>query len=158
MLLSQACVVYLFWVYFCWPVLTSNIFHCGIPIEMAKQSIKWGLDFYHITALCTVWFLNFHPENTFTDVLRTDWFSLKFFISVSVIKLAMFKILYGHFYFYLFTYSKVSIKHDLRPILSCRTRNSATQKTSAPATAHNLLFWWSQLATATLKEIYSTSY
>ena len=40
-------------------------------------------------------------------------------------------------------------KHDLLPILSCRTRNSATQNPSAPATARNLLFWWSQLASAT---------
>ena len=50
-------------------------------------------------------------------------------------------------------------KHDLRPILSCRTRNSATQTPSAPATARNLLFWWSQFAsaTATLLNLYSTS-
>ena len=49
-------------------------------------------------------------------------------------------------------------KHDLLPILSCRTRNSATQNPSAPATARNLLFWWSQLAsaTATLLNSYST--
>ena len=40
-------------------------------------------------------------------------------------------------------------KHDLRPILSCRTCNSATQYLSAPATARNLLFWWLQLASAT---------
>ena len=38
-------------------------------------------------------------------------------------------------------------KHDLLPILSCRTRNSATQNPST--TASNLLFWWSQLASAT---------
>ena len=31
-------------------------------------------------------------------------------------------------------------KHDLLPVLSCRTRNSATQNPSAPATARNLLF------------------
>ena len=36
--------------------------------------------------------------------------------------------------------SKKIPKHDLLPILSCRTRNSATQKPSAPATARNLLF------------------
>ena len=42
-------------------------------------------------------------------------------------------------------------KHDLRPILTCRTRNFATQQLSA--TTHNLLFWWSQLATATLLHI-----
>ncbi len=42
-------------------------------------------------------------------------------------------------------------KHELLPILTCRTCNSATQKLSAPApaTARNLLFWWLQLATAT---------
>ena len=42
------------------------------------------------------------------------------------------------------------VKHDLRPILTCCTRNSATQKPSATATLHNLLIWWQQLATATL--------
>ena len=41
-----------------------------------------------------------------------------------------------------------SPKHDLRPILTCRIRKSATQKSSAPATKRNLLFWWSQLAPA----------
>ena len=34
----------------------------------------------------------------------------------------------------------ITAKHDLRPILTCRTRNSATQKLSATATAHNFLF------------------
>ena len=33
-------------------------------------------------------------------------------------------------------------KHELQPILTCCTRNSAT--------ALNLLFWWSQLATETI--------
>ena len=49
-------------------------------------------------------------------------------------------------------------KHDLRPILTCRTRNSATQKHSAPATARNLLLSWSQLAPATLSYICSSSF
>ena len=42
----------------------------------------------------------------------------------------------------------INSKHDLRPILTCRTCNLATQKSSAPAIARNLLFWWSQLAPA----------
>ena len=37
-------------------------------------------------------------------------------------------------------------KHDLRPILSCRTRKYATQNPSAPPIVRNLHFWWSQLA------------
>ena len=36
-------------------------------------------------------------------------------------------------------------KHELQPILTCCTRNSATQKPSS--TARNLLFWWLQLTT-----------
>ena len=31
-------------------------------------------------------------------------------------------------------------KHDLLPILSCRTRNSATQNPATPETTHNLHF------------------
>ena len=42
-------------------------------------------------------------------------------------------------------FKTMSKKHDLRPILTCRTRNSAT----ATATVRNLHFWWSQLTTAT---------
>ena len=38
-------------------------------------------------------------------------------------------------------------KHDLRPILTCCTRDFATQKPSRTTIAHNLLFWLSQLAT-----------
>ena len=41
-------------------------------------------------------------------------------------------------------------KHDLLPFLTYRTCNSATQKPSATAIPRNLLFWWLQLATATL--------
>ena len=38
------------------------------------------------------------------------------------------------------TLSLLTAKHDLRPILTCRIRNSATQKSLATATARNLLF------------------
>jgi hypothetical protein len=40
----------------------------------------------------------------------------------------------------LLLFGQKSAKHDLRPILTCRTRNSTTQKLSATATARNFLF------------------
>ena len=81
------------------------------------------MNFYHVTALCPVWFLNFHPEDTFTDVLRTDLFSLKSFMSLSVIKLAMFEILFGHFYFHLFRLDKKIVsKFPFDDMLSSKLR------------------------------------
>ena len=56
------------------------------------------------------------------------------------------------------SYQRNLAKHDLQPILTCRTRNSSTQNSSATASCRNFHLRWLQFATATLSYTSGTSF